>query len=153
MARSRFGSGGRSSQAAQALERAEEVGDERVAGCESEDEASSGAADGGGDGDEAEAEPLCVAAALAGRQGEQFQPAEQVVGEQGAEQVGPVGVEAAAGQVVEAEAELASLADGGETVLPLVPAVSFGTTCGITVTSTGAIPGPDPRFEYGVARA
>lgn len=54
---------------------------------------------------------------------------------------------------LEAEAELASLADGGETVLPLVPAVSFGTTCGITVTSTGAIPGPDPRFEYGVARA
>lgn len=53
---------------------------------------------------------------------------------------------------VEAEEELATLAGDGETVLPLVPAVSFGTTCGITITGAGAVPGPDPRFEYGLAR-
>src|SRR5437870_2990128 len=49
------------------------------------------------------------AGALAGREGEQLQPAEQVAGEQRAEQVGRVGVEAAAGQVVEAEPELCFL--------------------------------------------
>ena len=55
---------------------------------------------------------------------------------------------------LEAEAELMALMDAGEEVLPLVAAVSFGTTCGITTTSAGsAIPGPDHRFEYGVARA
>jgi gamma-glutamyltranspeptidase/glutathione hydrolase len=53
---------------------------------------------------------------------------------------------------LEAEAELLALMDD-EDGLPLVAATSFGTTCGITVTSAGAIPGPDHRFEYGLARA
>lgn len=54
---------------------------------------------------------------------------------------------------LEAEAELLALLDAEENCLPLVAAVSFGTTCGITTTSAGAIPGPDHRFEYGLARA
>src|SRR2546422_6817034 len=39
-------------------------------------------------------------------QGDESQPGEQIEGEQRAEQIGPVGVEAFAGQVVEAESEL-----------------------------------------------
>lgn len=81
-------SGGRSCEAADALQRFDEVVEERVAGREAQDEAAAGAADGGGDSDEAEAEPFHVAAALLLGQGEQFQPGEQVEGEQRAEQVG-----------------------------------------------------------------
>lgn len=53
---------------------------------------------------------------------------------------------------LEAEEELLALL-GDDAGFPLVAATSFGTTCGITVTSAGAAPGPDHRFEYGLARA
>src|SRR5439155_6287251 len=102
----RGGSGGCACEAADTFEGADEVGEEWVACGEAQDEASAAAPDGGGDGDEAEAQSLGVADALSFGQGEQFQPAEQVVGEQDDEQVGRVGVEAAAGEVVEPEAEL-----------------------------------------------
>ena len=49
--------------AADALERVDEVGEERVAGGEAQHEPSAGAADRGGDGDEAEAEAFRVAGA------------------------------------------------------------------------------------------
>ena len=59
------GSGGRPREHAEAVERAHEVGEERVAGLQAQDESSAAAADGGGDGDEAEAQPLGVASPLA----------------------------------------------------------------------------------------
>lgn len=100
------GSGRRACERADPLQRFDEVVEERVAGGEPQHEPAAGAADGRGDGDEAEAEPLGVALLLALREREQLQPDEHVVGEQGAEQVGPVGVEDSAGEVVEAEPEL-----------------------------------------------
>ena len=72
------------------MQRLDEVVEERVAGREAQDEPSAGAADGAGDGDEAEAEPLRVAGAFALGQREQFQPGEQVEGEQRAEQDGTI---------------------------------------------------------------
>src|SRR5919201_3092044 len=80
--------GGRSCERPDPLQRGDEVADEWVGAGEAEDEPAPGAADGGGDVDEAEAQPLRVAGALTLREGEQFQPAEQVVGEQRAEQIG-----------------------------------------------------------------
>ena len=118
-------SGGRACEAADTLQRFDEVGEERVAGREAQDEPSPAAADGGSDGDEAEAESFRVARALAFGQGEQFQPSEQVEGEQRAEQVGPVGVEAFAGQVVEAEPELGLLDLVFEVGLRAVPALEL----------------------------
>jgi len=56
--------------------------------------------------------------ALSVRQGEQLQPALQVVGEQRAEQVGPVGVEAAAGPVVESRVKFRSKSRGLQWVSP-----------------------------------
>ena len=119
------GSGGCACEAADALQRCDEVGEERVASGKAQDERSSGAADGGRDGDETEAETLCVAAAFALGQSEQLQPAEQVEAEQRAEQVGPVGVEARAGEVVEAEAELGLLDLVFEVGLGAVPGLEL----------------------------
>ena len=87
-------SGGRPREGADPLERPEEVSEERVVGGETQHEPAAGATDAGGDGDEAEAQPLGVASPLALGQGEQLQPAEQVVGDERDQQVGPVGVEA-----------------------------------------------------------
>ena len=106
VARERRRSGGCSCEAADAVQCFDEVGEERVAGRETQDESSPGAADRAGDGDETEAKTFRVAGALALRQGEQLQPGEQVEGEQRDEQIGPVGMEARAGQIVEAEPEL-----------------------------------------------
>jgi len=64
------------------LQRFEEVVEERVAGGEAQDEPPAAAADGAGDGDDAEAEPFRVATALAVGQSEQLQPGKQVEGEQ-----------------------------------------------------------------------
>src|SRR6266511_5192827 len=108
-------SGGRACECADALQCFDEIVEEPAAG----------AADGGGDGDEAEAEPFCVAGALLLGQGEQLQPGEQVEGEQRAEQVGPVGVEAFTGQVVEAEPKLRFLDLVFEVGLRAVPALEL----------------------------
>src|SRR6266545_1548318 len=109
-------SGGRACECADALQCFDEIVEERVAGREAQEEPAAGAADGGGDGDEAEAEPFCVAGALL---------LEQVEGEQRAEQVGPVGVEAFTGQVVEAEPKLRFLDLVFEVGLRAVPALEL----------------------------
>jgi gamma-glutamyltranspeptidase / glutathione hydrolase len=54
---------------------------------------------------------------------------------------------------LEAEPELLQHLGIDETGLPLIAGQAFGATCGITRTTDGWIPGPDPRFETGVARA
>src|SRR3990170_7247427 len=87
-------------------ERSGKVAQERVPGLRAQQEPAAGATDAGGDGDEAEAQALGVARPLARREREQLQPGEQVVGEQRQQEVGRVGVEAAAGKVVCAEPEL-----------------------------------------------
>src|SRR6266540_2539758 len=106
-------SGGRACECADALQCFDEIVEERVAGREAQEEPAAGAADGGGDGDEAEAEPFCVAGALLLGQGEQLQPGEQVEGEQRAE------------QVVEAEPELRFLDLVFEVGLRAVPALEL----------------------------
>src|SRR5712692_3862443 len=119
------GSGGCACEAADALQRFDEVGKERIARREAQDEPSSGATDGAGDGDEAEAQTFRVAGALALGQREQLQPGEQVEGEQRDEQIRPVSVEALARQVVEAESELGLLDLVFEVRLRPVPALEL----------------------------
>lgn len=52
---------------------------------------------------------------------------------------------------LEGEPELLATLDVTEEAVPLVAGVAFGTTCGITRTADRALPGPDHRFECGVA--
>lgn len=52
---------------------------------------------------------------------------------------------------LEAERELLDLMEIDDPDVELIAARGFGTTCGITWTPGGAIPGPDERFEYGLA--
>ena len=107
------------------MQRFDEVVEERVAGGETQQEPAAATPDGGGDGDEAEAQPLRITQPLAGGEGKELQPAEQVVREQGAEQIGPVGVEAAAGEVVESEPELCLLDPVLDVRLAAVPALEL----------------------------
>jgi gamma-glutamyltranspeptidase / glutathione hydrolase len=52
---------------------------------------------------------------------------------------------------LEGEPELLAALNVAEEAVPLVAGVAFGTTCGITRTADRALPGPDYRFECGVA--
>jgi gamma-glutamyltranspeptidase/glutathione hydrolase len=52
---------------------------------------------------------------------------------------------------LEGEPELRAALNVSEEAVPLVAGVAFGATCGITRTADRALPGPDYRFECGVA--
>jgi hypothetical protein len=75
--------GGRPREPADLRERSGEVGQKQAPGGEAKDEAPPERATGGGDGDEAEAQALGVARAIARGQGEELEPGEQAVGEVG----------------------------------------------------------------------
>ena len=53
--------------------------------------------------------------------------------------------------MLEGEPELLAAVDAPADAVSLVAGVGFGTTCGITRTPERALPGPDHRFECGVA--
>jgi len=55
--------------------------------------------------------------------------------------------------MLEGEPELLAAVEAPEDAVPLVAGVAFGPTCGITGIGDRSVPGPDNRFECGVAWA